>query len=150
MPRTRANPGVFGQDLVSIGWKALGLVGSGAVADKFIWPMVKNVAPGQGAVSQLMHGITTFGTAIALGAGVGAMGQRAIGRDITEGGAILGVGEAIGSVVPGFTVSGTFPTALPAISPAALKAANGTAMLNAPTNAPAISAPVNGRVYSGI
>lgn len=145
--RNPANPGLFGQDVASLGWKALGLVSSGALADKFAWPLVQRFAPGQGVVSQVAHGLTTFATAVLLGRGVGMMGQRSIGNDLAQGGSILGVGEMIGSVVPGFTVSGTFPTALP-LRPTVpmLPPPNGVT-----TNAPAIAAPGQGaRVYSGI
>ena len=141
---TRDNP-VLGQDLVSVGWKALGLAGSGALADKFVWPAVKNVVPGQGAVSQMAHGATTFVTAVLLGKGVSMMGQRTIGHDLTEGGVILGIGEVIASVLPGFAVSGSFPTALAFEAPVRLAPGPATPA----SNAPALPA-ATGRVFSGV
>ena len=145
----KRNPSLLGQDLVKLGKQAVGLVGAGALNDKFLWPAVKGFVPGGGILSQAAHGVGTLASALLIGKGADVLGQRALGNDLQAGGRLLGGGELIGSVVPGFTVSGSFPTSFPFQRPVVSVEAPGGPLLLTPAT-PAIAASQTGRdrVYS--
>lgn len=153
---TRNNPKLFGQDLVGAGVKALGAVASAAVNDKFLWPTLRNMIPGAGVPSQLAHAGATLVAAAVIGKGADMVGQRKLGDDLQQGGTIMGIADGVGAFVPGFSLTGKFPTSLQlpktAAAPAALNPGNTNTGL--PSGAGAVPTPVapnvTGQTFSGI
>lgn len=141
----KRNPSLFGEDLVKRGKQAVGLALTAGVTDKFVWPHLKQMAPGSGMASQVAHGATDIGVAWAIGQGLKMLGQAALGRDFQDGGTVLGIGEVVLSPIPGASISGNFPTSFPnfmkpaAVAPAATPSAvtTGSPPLLLPSGAPA-------------
>lgn len=125
----RRNPDFLGEDLVTVGWQALGLGASGAVNDKVVAPLVSRVVPGNfsgGAMGKLVDAFTTAIAAWGVGEVVG-FASRNVGRKLKHGGFILAGGKALSAFIPGYGLSANFPAIpLPSFGAKPLPAASNT------------------------
>ena len=119
---TRSNPDLFGEDLVPLGWEALGIGIAAFGNDRIVGPIARQVLPVSSAVAEgkLVDALTTAATGWAAGEVVG-MASRPAGNRVRRGGVLLGVAKLISAFVPGFSISASFPnlplpTAAPAVS----------------------------------
>ena len=137
MARKSRNPRIFGgKDLIELGTMAAGLAATASLNEKFLWPVVKNVAPGTGMLSQIAHGAANLVTAGILGKLVSMAGQHRIGENLQLGGQVLGAGEIVLSPIPGATVTGSFPTSFPWRAPSAALAPTAAVPLLQPGTTP--------------
>lgn len=127
------NPDVFGEDVATLAWEAVGIGLSGAVNDKMVSPLVQRVIPvgGSDVVMKLVDGGTTAVSGWALGE-VASVVDRSVGRRLRRGGVLLGVAKVISAIIPGFSLSATVPGffQFPSLLPAAN--GNGNKQLAAP------------------
>lgn len=108
------NPDVFGEDVVGLGWSALGLAFTAGLDDHVVAPALKPLTAsfaGSGMAAKVVDSVSTGVSAFAIGEVVG-MVDSAVGRRMKLGGMILAAGRFISAFVPGFQISSTVPTSV--------------------------------------
>jgi hypothetical protein len=140
----RDNPELFGEDLVALGWTAVGLTVSGWANDKVVAPVARRfittLPTPDNTVGKLVDAATTAVAALLSGTVVGMVDRR-IGRHFLRGGLMLGVAKVISAFVPGFSLSGSIP--LPSIQLPFLGAPSAPAVPSGSTGAAGSSGSVS-------
>jgi hypothetical protein len=110
---------VGGEDLISLGWAAVGLTLSAYTNDKVVAPVTHRVfrtlPSGDSFVGKLIDAVTTGMSSFVVGWVVGLVNRR-VGRNMFHGGMILAAGKVISAFIPGFAISaqaGFLPSSLP-------------------------------------
>ena len=147
---TARNPEIVGVDIVEAAWVALGIPAAGLVDDKLVFPLVKQLVPqitANETVGKLADAGTTAASAWGVGTAVGML-DYTIGKRLKYGGVLYAVGKVIASLVPGFSISGTFPKSLPWQQQQALAAANPKALAAGKTDQVGLAAAGSAKNYS--
>lgn len=97
---------IFGEDVVTILWMAIGLAGTQLVDDKLVTPVIGPLIPASsGVIGEVVDVITTGLSAWALGEIV-SFADGHVGRRMRQGGMVLAGGKLIAIPVPGFKITG--------------------------------------------
>lgn len=129
--RGHRNPDVFGEDIMDLFWLGLGAGGSEFFNQKVTLPLATKFVNISGTVGKAADGITTIASAGLVGWGVGMI-DRKVGKDMRKGGIALGIAKLASMIIPGFSMSASFPN-IPGFPSFAAKPA-----------APAVAASTNG------
>lgn len=117
----RSNPGttVYGEDLKEAAELAVGIAGSGYVADKLLTPVLGGVVGGplhaDNLMGQVVNVVTTFAAGLVGSEALRLFGMNRFARNFRKGGAIFASAKAISIPIKNFQLSSTFPD-IPGIS----------------------------------
>ena len=102
------NPDVFGEDVMDLFWLGIGAGGTEFLNQKVTLPLVQNFVNLSGGMGKVADAATTILSAAGVGLGIGVI-DRKVGKDMRKGGIALGIAKLASIVIPGFSMSASFP-----------------------------------------
>ncbi len=114
LKRNPVNPDIFGEDIFNLALEGVGVGGTALVSQKLINPLLSQVSGSMvgGEIGKKVVDTIGCGVSAWLASEVAGIVDANAARQVRRGGAVYTAVAALSILIPGFSITGTLPTAI--------------------------------------